>query len=216
LTGGSPHPGEVSGVASDDNNKAMRISLQKIVASLAIVGAAAAIAGLGTFATFTSSTSATHTIASGTLTLSAPFSRLGTGASPIAAGDTMQRAIDLNYAGSIAFSSVTLTTSASPSSLLDTDTTDGLHIVIDKCSVAWTESGPPYTYTCGGSTSSVLASSPIIGSNVALSNLTLTAGATDHLRATITFPSTAGNGLQNQSSTLTYAFTGTQRAGQSQ
>jgi len=208
--------GEVSGVASDDNNKAMRISLQKIVASIAIVGAAAAIAGLGTFATFTSSTSATHTIASGTLTLSAPFTRLGTGASPIAAGDTMQRAIDLNYAGSIAFSSVTLTTSASPSSLLDTDTADGLHIVIDKCSVAWTESGPPYTYTCGGSTSSVLASSPIIGSNVALTNLTLTAGSTDHLRATITFPSTAGNTLQNQSSTLTYAFTGTQRAGQSQ
>ena len=74
----------------------MHFSLHhKIVASIAIIGAAAAIAGLGTFATFTSSTSATHTIASGTLTLTAPFSRLGTGAGPIAAGDTMQRAIDL-------------------------------------------------------------------------------------------------------------------------
>jgi len=207
--------GEVSGLAIDDN-ESMRLSLHKVVVSIAILGVAAAIAGLGTFATFTSTTSATHTIASGTLTLTAPFSRLGTGASPIAAGDTMQRAIDLSYSGSISFSAVTLTTSASPSSLLDTDTTDGLHIVIDKCSVAWTESGPPYTYTCGGSTSSVLASSAIIGSNVALSNLTLTAGSLDHLRATITFPSTAGNTLQNQSSTLTYAFTGTQRAGQSQ
>ena len=208
--------GEVSGVAIDDNMKAMRLSPHKIVASIAILVAAAAIAGLGTYATFTSSTSATHTIASGTLTLTAPFSRLGTGASPIAAGDTMQRAIDLSYSGSISFSAVTLTTTASPSSLLDTDVTDGLHIVIDKCSVAWTESGPPYTYTCSGATSSVLASSAIIGSNVALSNLTLTAGSTDHLRATITFPSTAGNTLQNQSSTLTYLFTGTQRAGQSQ
>src|SRR5215210_4512675 len=100
----------------------------KVIASIGVLGAAATIAGLGTFATFTSSTSATHTIASGTLSLTAPFSRLGTGAGPIAAGDTMQRAIDLNYAGSIDFSAVTLTTSAAPSSLLDTDNTDGLHI----------------------------------------------------------------------------------------
>jgi len=189
----------------------------KVIASIAVLCAAAAIAGLGTFATFTSSTSTSHTIASGTLSLtSGPTNRLGTGASTIAAGDSMQRALDLNYAGSISFGSATLTTSASASSALDTDATDGLHIAIDKCSVAWTESGPPYTYTCGGSTSSVLASSPLIGSNVALSNLTLTAGSTDHLRVTVTLPSTAGNSLQNLSSTVGYTFTGVQRAGTSQ
>jgi spore coat-associated protein N len=189
----------------------------KVIASIALVCAAAAIAGLGTFATFTSSTSTSHTIASGTLSLtSGPTNRLGTGASTIAAGDSMQRAIDLNYAGSISFGSATLTTSASASSALDTDATDGLHIAIDKCSVAWTESGPPYTYTCGGSTSTVLASSPVIGSNVALSNLTLTAGSTDHLRVTVTLPSSAGNTFQNLSSTVGYTFTGVQRAGTSQ
>ena len=189
----------------------------KVIASIALVCAAAAIAGLGTFATFTSSTSTSHTIASGTLSLtSGPTNRLGTGASTIAAGDSMQRAIDLNYAGSISFGSATLTTSASASSALDTDATDGLHIAIDKCSVAWTESGPPYTYTCGGSSSTVLASSPVIGSNVALSNLTLTAGSTDHLRVTVTLPSTAGNTFQNLSSTVGYTFTGVQRAGTSQ
>jgi spore coat-associated protein N len=189
----------------------------KVIASIALVCAAAAIAGLGTFATFTSSTSTSHTIASGTLSLtSGPTNRLGIGASTIAAGDSMQRAIDLNYAGSISFGSATLTTSASASSALDTDATDGLHIAIDKCSVAWTESGPPYTYTCGGSTSTVLASSPVIGSNVALSNLTLTAGSTDHLRVTVTLPSTAGNTFQNLSSTVGYTFTGVQRAGTSQ
>jgi len=189
----------------------------KVIASIALVCAAAAIAGLGTFATFTSSTSTSHTIASGTLSLtSGPTNRLGTGASTIAAGDSMQRAIDLNYAGSISFGSATLTTSASASSALDTDATDGPHIAIDKCSVAWTESGPPYTYTCGGSTSTVLASSPVIGSNVALSNLTLTAGSTDHLRVTVTLPSTAGNTFQNLSSTVGYTFTGVQRAGTSQ
>jgi hypothetical protein len=52
----------------------------------------------------------------------------------------------------------------------------------------------------------------VIGSGFSLSNLgATTAGATDHLRVTLTFPSGAGTSLQNQSSTITYAFTGTQR-----
>ena len=192
-------------------------NVHKLIASLAVLGAAAAIAGLGTYATFTSSTSASHTIATGTLSLtSGPTNRLGTGASLVAAGDSMQRAIDLNYAGSISFGSATLTTNATTSSALDTDATDGLHMAIDKCSVAWTESGPPYTYTCSGTTSSVLASAPVIGSNLALSNLTLTAGSTDHLRVTVTLPGTAGNSLQNLSSTIAYTFTGVQRAGTNQ
>jgi spore coat-associated protein N len=82
--------------------------------------------------------------------------------------------------------------------------------------VAWTESGPPYTYTCSGTTSSVLASAPVVGSNLALSNLTLTAGSTDHLRVTVTLPGTAGNSFENLSSTIAYTFTGVQRAGTSQ
>jgi len=191
---------------------------RKILASVIVLCAAAAIAGLGTYATFTSSTApVTQTVSSGTLSLTTgPLNRLGTGASAIAAGDSLQRAIDLNYAGSIDFGSVTLTTSASPSSALDTDTTDGLRIAIDRCSVAWTESGPPYTYTCGGTTSTVLATQALIGTDVPLSNLTLSAGATDHLRVTVTLPSSAGNSLQNKSSTISYVFTGVQRAGTSQ
>ena len=165
-------PFRVRGAASPlPTTSSMRLftsgsSVHKLIASIAVLGAAAAIAGLGTYATFTSSTSASHTIATGTLSLtSGPTNRLGTGASLVAAGDSMQRAIDLNYAGSISFGSATLTTNATTSSALDTDTTDGLHLAIDKCSVAWTESGPPYTYTCGGTTSSVLASRAVIGSS---------------------------------------------------
>ncbi len=193
-----------------------RFPARKVLLSIAVLGSAASIAGVGTFATFTSSTSTSHTIASGTLSLTAPVNRLGTGASPIAAGDTMQRAIDLSYSGTISFGSATLTTSATSSSLLDTDATNGLQIAIDKCSQAWTESGPPYTYTCGGSTSSVLASRALIGSSIALSSLTLAAGSTDHLRVTVTLPSSADNTLQNKSSTIDYNFTGVQRAGANQ
>jgi spore coat-associated protein N len=190
---------------------------QKLLATIAVLGAAASIAGLATFATFTSTTSASHTISSGTVTIAlgatgASTNRLNIGASGIAPGDTIQRSVDLTNSGSLNLASVTLTTSASPSSLLDTDTTNGLQMVIDKCSQAWTESGPPYTYTCGGTTSSVLASQAVIGTNMTLSNLSsTTAGATDHLRVTLTLPSGAGNSLQNQSSTISYTFTGTQR-----
>jgi spore coat-associated protein N len=196
-----------------------RGSLTKLVASIAVLGAAAGIAGLGTFATFTSTTSASHTVSSGTVTIAlgatgASTNRLNVNASAIAPGDTIQRSVALINQGTLDLASVTLTTTASPSSLLDTDSTNGLQMVIDRCSVAWTESGPPYTYTCGGSTSTVLASRAVIGSGLSLSNLTATtAGNTDHLRVTLTFPSGAGNTLQNQSSTISYAFTGTQRTG---
>jgi predicted ribosomally synthesized peptide with SipW-like signal peptide len=190
----------------------------KILTTVALIGAAASIAGLGTYATFTSTTSQSHTISSGTVTIAlgatgASTNRLNIGASALAPGDTIQRSVDLINSGTLDLASITLTTTASPSSLLDTDATNGLQMVIDKCSLAWTEAGPPYTYTCGGTTSSVLASRAVIGSTLALSNLGSTsAGATDHLRVTLTLPSGAGNTLQNQSSTISYAFTGTQRA----
>ena len=194
---------------------------RKLLVSLAIVAAAASIAGLGTFATFTSSTSASQSVSSGTVTIAlgatgAATNRLTVGASNIAPGDTIQRSVDLLNSGSIDLSGITLTTSASPSSLLDSDATNGLQMTIDRCSNAWTEGGtaPAYTYTCSGSTSTVLANRAVVGSNLTLSNLTaLTNGVTDHLRVTLSFPSAAPNSFQNQSSTIQYTFTGTQRAG---
>jgi spore coat-associated protein N len=196
---------------------AARPTVHKLLATVAVLGAATSIAGLGTYATWTSTTSENHTISSGTVTIAlgatgAATNRLNVGASALAPGDTVQRSVDLTNSGSIDLSGVTLTTTASPSSLLDTDATNGLQMVVDKCSVAWTEAGPPYTYTCSGTGSSVLASRAVIGSNLSLSNLVATTpGQTDHLRVTLTLPSGAPTTLQNQSSTITYAFTGTQR-----
>jgi spore coat-associated protein N len=196
---------------------------RKLLVSLAVISAAASIAGLGTFATFTSSTSASQSVSSGTVTIAlgatgASTNRLTVGASNIAPGDTIQRSVDLIDSGSIDLASITLSTNATSSSLLDTDATNGLQMVIDRCSNAWTEGGtaPAYTYTCSGATSTVLASRAIIGTNLALSNLSaLTNGVTDHLRVTLSFPSAAPNSFQNQSSTVQYTFTGTQRAGTS-
>jgi predicted ribosomally synthesized peptide with SipW-like signal peptide len=193
---------------------------RKILLSLAVLGAAASVAGLGTFASFTSTTSAAHTISSGTVTIAlgatgASTNRLTVNATNIAPGDTMQRSVDLINSGTIDLASITLTTTASPSSVLDTDATNGLQMTIDHCSAAWTEAGssPAFTYTCSGTTSTVLASRAIIGSNMALSNLTATTnGVTDHLRVTLSLPSAADNTFQNKTSTVTYAFNATQRA----
>jgi len=195
-------------------------SKRRVLLGMAILAGVLTFTGLGTYALFTSTTSvAQAAVTSGSLTLVTPSAgatnRLTLGASNLVPGDTMQRIVDLTNSGGAAMASITLTTSASPSSLLDTDTTNGLQLVIDKCSVAWTESGssPAFTYTCGGTTSSVLATRPVIGSAIALSNLASVAGsATDRLRITLTLPSIAGNTLQGQSSAITYTFTGTQRA----
>jgi spore coat-associated protein N len=192
----------------------------KLLISIAVLAAAASIAGLGTFASFTSSTTATHTVSSGTVTVAlgaaGAANRLTVNATAIAPGDTIQRAFQLSNSGTIDLAGApTLTTTASPSTLLDTDGTNGLQMVIDKCSAAWTESGPPYTYTCSGSTSTVLASRAVIGSSLALSNLSdlVTAGSgPDYLRLTLTLLSAAGNTFQNLSSTITYTFDGTQRS----
>ncbi len=194
----------------------------KLLASVAVLGAAASIAGLGTYATFTSSASASHTVSSGTVTVAlgavGAANRLTVNATNIAPGDTMQRAFNLSNSGNIDFTAApTLTTSTSPSSLLDTDGTNGLQMQIDKCSVAWTEAGssPAYTYTCSGSTSAVLASRAVVGSAISLSNVSdlVTAGSgPDYLKLTLTLPSGAGNTFQGLSSTLTYAFNATQRA----
>jgi spore coat-associated protein N len=196
----------------------------RLLLSACVLGVAASIAGLATYATFTSSTSASQSVSSGTVTIGlgatgASTNRLNVAATNIAAGDTIQRSVDLINSGSINLSAITLTSTATTSSLLDTDATNGLQLVIDRCSVAWTESGtaPAYTYTCSGTTSSVLASRAVIGSNLTLSNLgSLTAGATDHLRFTLTLPAAAPNTFQSQSSVIQYTFTGTQRAATNQ
>jgi len=134
--------------------------------------------------------------------------------------DTVARAVQLtNAAGNQALSGITLSTLASPSSLLDTDAVNGLQLSIQSCPTAWTEAGtsPAYTYTCTGTATTVLASRPVsipAGSAVTLPGLnSLAAGGTDNLLFTETFPTAAGNTLQTQTSNVTFNLVGTQRAG---
>jgi predicted ribosomally synthesized peptide with SipW-like signal peptide len=129
---------------------------RKIVLSMLLVlGAAAALIG-GAFATFTDTvTAGPQTISSGTVKIAVgPVNDAGTGATNIAAGDTIAREADVNSTGAtIAGKEITLKFTASPTTLLDTDPTNGLQVKVEACSEAWKRtvvgSPPPaFEYTC--------------------------------------------------------------------
>jgi len=190
----------------------------KVLASVALVAAAAGVAGLGTFGSFTSTTSASESVGTGTVKIdlgaSGAANRLSVAASGLVPGDTVQRAVTLTNNGSEDLSTVSLTTAATTSSKLDTDVTNGLQLLIESCSTGWTEAGtaPAYTYTCSGTTKTVLASRPIVGANQTLANLQSVASTkTDSLRVTVTLPTTADNAFQGLNSVVGFDFTGTQR-----
>lgn len=196
---------------------------RKILLSMAAVGSAASIAGLGTFATFTDSDSAVQVLDTGTVTVDladagTATNRLTVGASGMVPGDTVQRRVVLTNDGDQNLASVTLTTTASAVTLLTSDTANGLQMKIEKCSLAWIESATtPYTYTCGaldaGTRSTVLARRAILGSTIALSGMSsLTTGANDDMLVTVDLPSSADNTFQNLESTITYTFNAIQRA----
>ena len=204
---------------------------RKILLSIGAVGAAASIAGLGTFATFTDSASVSQDISSGTINIdlgtpSSADNRLNVQAVGLIPGDSMQRRVKLsnpNTNNAQDLTSITLTTTATTSSLLDTDGTNGLQMKIEKCSGAlgWRETGSgPYTYTCDsllagdnlGTRTTVLARRAIIGSALALSSMTATTvGNTDDMVVTVDLPSGADNTFQNKSSTIQYTFNTSQR-----
>jgi hypothetical protein len=191
----------------------------KVLASGALIAAAAGAAGLATFGSFTSTTSANAQVNSGTVTINlgtagTAANRLTVAASNIVPGDTIQRAVTLSNSGNAGLATLSLTTAATTSSLLDTNTSDGLQMLVEDCPSAWTEAGtaPAYTYTCTAGATTVVASRAVIGANIPLTGLAaLNAGGTDNLRVTLTFPATAGNNMQNQSSVIGFTFTGTQR-----
>lgn len=200
----------------------------KVLLSVAAVGAAASIAGLGTFATFTDTSSASATISSGTVdinlgTAGGVDNRLTVGATGLVPGDSLQRRVKLTNAGNQDLASVTLTTAATTSSLLNTDATNGLQMLIQKCggALGWKESAAtPYTYTCDsavsgdnlGARTTVLARRAIIGTTIALSTMSsTTAGATDDMVVTVDLPSGADNTFQGLTSVIGYTFNATQR-----
>jgi hypothetical protein len=189
----------------------------KLAASAAVLAAAAGVAGLATYGTFTDSTTPISTTV-GTGTVSIDLSQQGY-AIPVSTagflpGDSMSRAVDLHNDGSAALSEVRLTVAATVSSTLDTDGAKGLRLMVESCSVPWTPGGtassPNFTCTAG---TDMLYGGRVVMDGALPSVASLEPGQVDHLLLTFSLPASAGNAFQDQRSTLSMTFTGTQRGG---
>jgi Camelysin metallo-endopeptidase len=199
------------------SNANARSRAAKIVGSLGIIGTAAAVAGIGTFGGFTDSTTpVSTTIGTGTLSidLTQPSVAIPASTAGFVPGDSLTRAVNLVNDGSLGLGSVTLATTATASSILTTDTVNGLQLALKSCSVAWTQGGTASnpTYTCSG-TERLLGSGPVVGNMVLPTPASLAAGATDHLTFSISLPTTADNTFQGKSAGLSLSFTATQKTG---
>jgi hypothetical protein len=187
----------------------------KVAGSLAVVGAAVAVAGLGTFGGFTDSTSVVDA-GVGTGVLSIDVSAAGSSAPvPVTTarmlpGDVTSVPMDLRNSGDVDLSSLVLLSRATTSSLLDSDPVHGLQLRVDSCATAWVRSGAGYS--CAGGAGALYAG-PVAVDTALPAARSLQAGRTDHLLATVSFPTTGGDAMENQSSSLEFVFTGTQRAG---
>src|SRR3712207_3105423 len=108
---------------------------RKVLGSLAVIGTAAAVAGLGTFGTFTDSTTpVTAQLTSGTVSINlaqpaAPIPATTTGLLP---GDSIARTVTLTNDGNSPLSTVALGVSATTASILTSDTVNGLQLEIGR------------------------------------------------------------------------------------
>ncbi len=197
-----------------------RSTTRKVVGSLAVLGTAAAVAGLGTYGNFTDSTTPiSTTIDTGTLSINLA-QPTGAVAIPVTTtgfvpGDTLSRSVDLTNDGAAALGSVHLaSTLTSPANVLTTDAINGLQLSVKACSVAWTQGGTSTapTYTCSGTERTIL-SGPAVNSAALSSPASLAVGGVDRLVFTLSLPASADNTFQGKSASLSLTFTGVQRAG---
>ncbi|MET3175487.1 UNVERIFIED_ORG: spore coat-associated protein N [Arthrobacter sp. UYCu721] len=193
----------------------MKTTSGKVLASVALVGTAAAVAGMGTYGAFSSTTSASQAVTSGTVviglgnvnnTLSVPVAGL-------LPGDTVDKFVTLENTGNSTLGTVTLSTAAATGteSLLTSDVVNGLKITVESCTSAWTGTAGAYTCPAPATKSTPLASSPVIGSRVLPGLSSMVATKSDFLKITTALPKEADNTFQAKSSTIGFTFTATQR-----
>jgi hypothetical protein len=226
---------------------ARRRPTKKQVAASAAMGAAGllALVGIteGAYSTFNSTTSppSPQNLSTGTVVISLGSGSSGDaltiGATNVAPGDTIQREVVLQNTGTLPLASIDFGVSGDTSNPLNqTSGTSSLQIEVQSCSTNWTASplaDGGYSYTCSGTTSTVLpqealgtaiADSPSSTQSSSSSNnpSVWTSGlhslqpnsSPDYLVVTLSLPADAPTSDQGLSDSLTYSFVGVQRNGQ--
>lgn len=196
----------------------MTVSLKttsgKILASAALLGTAAAVAGMGTFGGFTSTTSASTVVDVATTVIGLDGQNAAGGLSVPAAGllpgDRAERLVSLSNLGTGDFGSITLSAIPSTANALSTDKVNGLKLTVESCAAAWTATTSA-GFTCTPGAVPVLTGLPIAGTNELGNLASLTAGKADNLKVTVALPKTADNSFQGLKNTIDFSFDATQR-----
>jgi hypothetical protein len=217
--------------------RSMRPGRWGVTAGVALI--ALGMLSINAFATFTAAQSVNHAVTTGSMAVTVGAGNehtIATGASNIVPGDTIWRTIRLNIdnnAGTMA--GMTLTTTCAGAACdgaggggsddqeFAADTSLGIKVWIQACTQAYPNiAAPGVVADCaGGSQANVLGTTgvPVAfeQSNVDVTSaLDLTDNAANYLRVRITWPSGAAgahNAMMDESATLRFTFTGTQRAG---
>ena len=211
---------------------ALSKSAGSIVLKVAIVATAAvggtAIVSSSVFAALTASATNTTggSVTTGTLKLEQAASAVSgitggfvTAITAMAPGDTINRYVTLTNSGTLDAITPTLGLAGTGATLLTTDATKGLQVVVSNCTVAWTNAG-----VCGGTTTAVLTtkSALAMATPQALTLPSLLAGAVSNLKISVALPDQNENVLngalpagtiQGLSTTLTWTFAQAQRTG---
>lgn len=184
---------------------------RKVIGSLGVVGAAAAVAGMGTFGSFTDSTTpVATTISSGTVSIDlAKASTLEFAAGDLIPGDSVTRTFTLKNDGGSNLASINLASVATTSSILTSDTANGLQLAVKSCPVAWTQSGN--SFTCASGEKTLLTSGPAVTNGALDAPASLVAGKSDNLAISYSLPNSAGNEFQGKQAAFSLTFTATQR-----
>lgn len=195
--------------------------------AVAVVGAGVVVGtGFGVWASLNATASGTaQSISTGTLKLTMAANGVGfnQAISNVAPGDVVNRYVDLTNSGTLDAQNLTVQVAATGSQALITDgvspaTTKALRVSITSCSGTWA----PTTGTCSGTTSVVMAATPVSGLSSATSLIagSITSGTVAHLQISTQLPDqteTTVNGtlpsttIQGQNAQLAYTFTETQR-----
>lgn len=191
----------------------------KVLASVALVGTAASVAGLGTFGAFTSTTTASQAVSTGKLVLSttAGPQDFGLAVTNMVPGDTIQRSVTLTRSNDTdAFGTVKLTSATDTPNLLTSDATNGLQLKVEECSVAWVKAASTNDLTCAGQVDTLVTQRAVLagtGADLAHATSSLNGtGKTANLKVTLTLPAEAGNSFQGLTNTIKLTFDATQRA----
>ncbi|WP_460455231.1 TasA family protein [Arthrobacter monumenti] len=191
----------------------MKTTSGKLLASAALLGTAAAVAGLGTYGAFTDSTAANADVSLGTVDISLgdPDDAVAVAIADVLPGDTIEQLVTLSNTGVSDLASISLTTTSTATAGLDLSSV--VSFTIDACSGTWV-SVPSGADTCSGTTTPIVSSTTLAVTNQALTGLSaVDSGESDQLRIAATLSDEAGNEYQGAMSDIAFTFDASQRTG---